>query len=109
LAHFHPKRIQTHRSQAGWTVTTAILNSKQQFLLSALSIAIYDFGLIRGLLVSFAFPHVGIYGPTFGLLISAFCQVGVLIPALLKQGVRYTFLWDRKHPGLREVMGLLIP
>lgn len=91
------------------TVATAILNSKQQFLLPALSIAIYDFGLIGGLLVSLAFPRVGIYGPTFGLLVSAFCQVGVLIPALLKQGVRYTFLWNLNHPGLREVMGLLIP
>ena len=76
------------------TVATAILTSKQQFLLPALSIAIYDVGLIGGLLVSFAFPHVGIYGPNFGLLVSAFCQVGVLIPALLKQGVRYTFLWN---------------
>jgi peptidoglycan biosynthesis protein MviN/MurJ (putative lipid II flippase) len=44
------------------TVATAILNSKQRFLLPALSIAIYDFGLIGGLLVS------------------AFCQAGVHIP-----------------------------
>ena len=91
------------------TVATAILNSKRQFLLPAVSIAIYDFGLIGGLLVSRAFPHVGIYGPTFGLLVSACCQVGVLVPALLKQGVRYTFLWDLRYPGLREVLALLIP
>lgn len=91
------------------TVATAILNSKRQFLLPALSIAIYDVGLIGGLLVTSAFPHMGIYGPTFGLLISGFCQVGVLIPALLKQGVRYAFLWDLNHPGLRQVMSLLIP
>ena len=91
------------------TVATAILNSKQQFLLPALSIAIYDLGLIGGLLVSVAFPHVGIYGPTFGLLVSAFCQVGVLLPALLKEKVRYTFIWNLRHPGLREVMALLIP
>jgi len=91
------------------TTATAILNSKRQFLLPALSIAIYDLGLIGGLLVSLLFPRVGIYGPTFGLLISAFCQVGVLIPALLKQGVQYSFTWNLKHPGLREVMNLLIP
>ena len=91
------------------TVATAILNSKRQFLLPALSIAIFDFGLIGGLLVSLAFPHAGIYGPTFGLLVSAFCQVGVLIPALRKQGVRYTFLWNLRHPGLSEVLSLLIP
>lgn len=31
------------------------------------------------------------------------------IPALLNQGVRYTFIWKLKHPGLHEVMGLLGP
>ena len=46
------------------TVATAILNSRRQFLRPALSIAIYDLGLIGGLLVSFAIPGVGMYGPT---------------------------------------------
>ncbi len=91
------------------SVATAILNSRRQFLRPALSIAIYDLGLIGGLLFSFAISGVGIYGPTFGLLISAMCQVGILIPALVKQGVQYTFLWNLKHPGLYEILGLLIP
>jgi putative peptidoglycan lipid II flippase len=91
------------------TVATAILNSRRQFLRPALSIAVYDLGLIGGLLYSFAVPGVGIYGPTFGLLASAFCQVGIQIPALLRQGIQYTFLWNLKHPGLYEVMGLLVP
>jgi len=91
------------------SVATAILNSRRQFLRPALSIAIYDFGLIGGLLVSFTIPGVGIYGPTFGLLASAIMQVGILIPALVKQGVRYSFLWNLKHPGLYEILGLLIP
>ena len=46
------------------TVATAILGSRRQFLQPALSIAIYDFGLIGGLLVSFAIPGIGIFGPT---------------------------------------------
>jgi putative peptidoglycan lipid II flippase len=91
------------------SVATAILNSRRQFLRPALSIAIYDLGLITGLLVSFAIPGAGIYGPTFGLLVSAIFQVGILIPALVKQGVQYTFLWNLKHPGLYEILGLLIP
>src|SRR5207344_2860926 len=91
------------------TVATAILNSRRQFLRPALSIAIYDVGLIGGLLFSFAIPGVGIYGPTFGLLVSAIGQVGILIPALVKQGVRYSFVWNLKHPGLHEILGLLIP
>jgi putative peptidoglycan lipid II flippase len=91
------------------TVMTAVLNSRRQFLLPALSIAIYDFGLIGGLLLSRAIPSLGIYGPTFGLLASGVCQVAIQVPALLKQGVRYSFVWDIKHPGLRDIMKLLGP
>lgn len=91
------------------TIATAVLNGKRQFLLPALAIAIYDIGLIGGLLVSLVIPSVGIYGPTYGLLVSAVCQVAVQIPGLLKQGARYTFLWDLRHPGLHEVVRLLLP
>ena len=91
------------------TIATAVLNGKRQFLLPALAIAIYDVGLIGGLLVTLVFPRVGIYGPTYGLLVSAVCQVAVLLPGLLKQGGRYSWLWDLRYPGLREVLRLLGP
>ncbi|HEY0756581.1 MAG TPA: murein biosynthesis integral membrane protein MurJ [Ktedonobacteraceae bacterium] len=91
------------------TVITAILNSKRQFLLPALSFAIYNVGLIGGLGVSFLVRGVGIYGPTGGILVAAFLQVFVMVPALIKQGARYSFTWQIKHPALREVLLLLIP
>src|SRR6266702_2062448 len=91
------------------TIATAILNSRRQFFLSALSIAISEFGLIGGLLCSRAVPGVGSDGPTFGLLASAVCQVAVQIPGVMKQGARYTFTWELKHPGLREILRLLGP
>ena len=91
------------------TVVTAILNSKRQFFLPALSLAIYNVGLIGGLLFSLAIPGIGIYGPTYGVLAAAALQVLVMVPALVKQGVRYTFIWDLRHPGLRQVLRLLIP
>lgn len=91
------------------TIVTAVLSSKRQFLLPAVSIAIYNFGMIGGLLFSLAFPRVGIYGPTYGTLAAAACQVLVQVPALLKQGVRYTWLWNLKHPGLHQVLHLLVP
>ena len=91
------------------TVVTAILNSKRQFFLPALSLAIYNVGLIGGLLFSLAIPRIGIYGPTYGVLAAAALQVLVMVPALVKQGVRYTFIWDLRNPGLRQVMRLLIP
>lgn len=91
------------------TIATAILNSKRQFLLSALSIAIYNIGLIGGLLVTLAVPRVGIYGPTYGILAAAFLQTIVMFPGLWKQGAHYYFHWNLSDPGLHEVMRLLIP
>jgi putative peptidoglycan lipid II flippase len=91
------------------TIATAVLSSKRQFLLPAFSIAVYNLGLIGGLLVTLAFPGVGIYGPTYGILVAAVCQVLVQLPALAKQGFEYSFIWDLKHPGLRQVMLLLGP
>lgn len=91
------------------TILTAILNSKRQFLLSALSIAVYNSGLIGGLLVTLAIPRIGIYGPTYGILVAAFFQTVVMFPGLRKQGVHYYFNWKLSDPGLRDVMRLLIP
>jgi putative peptidoglycan lipid II flippase len=91
------------------TVITAALNSKRQFLLPAVSVAVYNVGVIAGLGVSLLVPGVGIYGPTYGILVAVVLQALVMVPALLKQGARYSFLWDLKHPGLHEVLRLLVP
>jgi putative peptidoglycan lipid II flippase len=91
------------------TVFTALLNGKRQFVLPALSVAIYNVGLIGGLLFSLAFREVGIYGPTYGFVAAAICQVVIMLPGLAKEGVRYSFIWDLHHPGLREIMRLLAP
>jgi putative peptidoglycan lipid II flippase len=91
------------------TVITAALNSKSQFLLPAVSITVYNVGLIAGLAVAFLVPGVGIYGPTYGVLLAAALQVLVMVPALVKQGAHYSFTWDPRHPGLREVLILLVP
>ena len=91
------------------TIATAVLSSKRQFLLPALSIAVYNFGLIGGLLVTLAIPSVGIYGPTVGVLVAAVCQVAVQVPGLVNQGLRYSFLWDIRDAGLRQVMRMLAP
>ena len=91
------------------TIVTGVLESKRQFLLPALSIAIYNFALIGGLLVTWMFPKVGIYGPTYGVVAGAACQVLIQIPGLVKQKFRYSFFWDLKNAGLHQVMFLLGP
>lgn len=91
------------------TVLTAALSSKRQFLLPALAVALYNVGLIGGLGVSYLWRGVGIYGPTCGILAAAVLQAGIMLPALLKQGARYSFTWNLRHPGLHAVLRLLIP
>lgn len=91
------------------TVVSAVLNSKRQFLLPALSMALYNVGIIGGLLLVFVFPEIGIYGPTYGTVIAVLLQMLIQVPALIKQKMRYSFVWDWRHPGLRQVVILLVP
>lgn len=91
------------------TVATAILNSKRQFILPALSIALFDVGIIIGLLCTLAFPKLGIYGPTWGVVGSAIIQAAVMVPGLVKQSFHYSFFWDVRYPALRDVLRLLGP
>jgi putative peptidoglycan lipid II flippase len=91
------------------SVAIAVLNSKRQFLLPALSLAVYNVGLIAGLLVALAIPGVGIYGPTAGVVVSAAIQALVLVPGLVRRGATYSFNWNLKDPGLRGVLSLLGP
>jgi putative peptidoglycan lipid II flippase len=92
-----------------WTIITGVLYSKRQFLLPAVSIAVYNLGIIAGLLLTLALPSIGIYGPTCGVLVAATLQVIALIPGLLKQHFQYSFTWNLAHPGLRQVLILFVP
>lgn len=91
------------------TVATAVLSSKRQFLMPSISIVVYNFGLIGGLLCTLAVPSLGIYGPTFGVLAAGLFQASVQIPAVFREGVRYIFTWNLKNPALYNVLRLLIP
>ncbi len=91
------------------TVASAVLSSRRQFLLPALAIAVYNLGIIGGLLVSLAVPGVGIYGPTCGVLAAAALQVLVQGFGLFKEGFRYSFVWDVRAPGLWEALRMLGP
>jgi putative peptidoglycan lipid II flippase len=91
------------------TVATAILSSRRQFLLPALAIAVYNLGIIGGLLVSLAVPGVGIYGPTCGILAAAALQVLVLGFGLVREGVSYSLTWDIRNSGLWEALRMLGP
>ncbi|HZQ37022.1 MAG TPA: murein biosynthesis integral membrane protein MurJ [Dehalococcoidia bacterium] len=91
------------------SVATAVLNSRNQFLLTALSVASHNLALIGGILATAAYPRLGIYGPTLGVVAGAVLQALILLPGVAGSGTRYRRVWDTRDRDLREVIRLLVP
>lgn len=91
------------------SVATALLNSRNQFLLTALSVVSHNIALLIGIMAARAYPGLGIFGPTLGVVGGAVLQVLILLPGLLGGGVRLRPRWQPTDRRLREVVRLLIP
>lgn len=94
---------------AAGSVATAVLNSRNQFLLTALSVASHNVALIAGILAARIYPSLGIYGPTLGVVGGAVLQVVILLPGLAGRGARLRLALDLRDSRLREVARLLVP
>jgi putative peptidoglycan lipid II flippase len=91
------------------SVATAVLNSRNQFALTALSIASHNIALICGILAARLIPGLGIYGPALGVVGGGILQVAILLPGLLSRGYQYTPLWVPSDGRLSDIVRLLIP
>lgn len=91
------------------SVATAVLNSRNRFLLPAISIATYNLTLIGGILLARVYPPLSVYGPTLGTVVGAILQVIILWPGLAVMRGRQWLTWDPRDRRLREVVYLLIP
>jgi putative peptidoglycan lipid II flippase len=87
----------------------ALLVSRNQVLLPALAVGLRNLTLIAGLLLSFAHPGVGIYGPTIGAILDAALQIAVISVGLRRRGYRPRLVWAPRHPDLRATARLLGP
>jgi putative peptidoglycan lipid II flippase len=94
---------------AAGSVATAVLNSRNQFLLTALSVVSHNVALITGILMVNLFPALGIYGPTLGVVGGGVLQALILLPGLYSRGLRFRPIWDLWNNRLREIVRLLIP
>jgi putative peptidoglycan lipid II flippase len=98
-------------------VITSVLNAKQHFLLPAIGTVLYNVGLILGLipgllLVAHRTPAsetTAVYFATIGVVLGAILQVGVQIPGIIKAGMRYSFTFDWRHPGVLQIGRLMVP
>ena len=91
------------------SVATAVLNSRNQFLLTGLSIVSHNVSLIVSILALRFFPNLGIFGPTAGVIGGALLQAFILSPGLRGDGHRVGLMFDLADQRLREVVRLLIP
>jgi putative peptidoglycan lipid II flippase len=84
-----------------------ILNSHQVFLIPALTPAMYQLGMIFG--VIFLSPHFGIYGLAWGVVIGSSLHLLLQIPSLLKQNGSFTITLGVGDPAVAEVIRLILP
>jgi putative peptidoglycan lipid II flippase len=69
----------------------------------------HNVALITGILAVRAFPELGIYGPTLGVVGGALLQVLILLPGVLAGGFQVRLRWDPGDARFQEVVRLLIP
>ena len=91
------------------SVATAVLNSRNQFLLTGLSVVSHNISLILSIIAVGFFPGLGILGPTIGVIIGAILQAFILSPGLRGKGYRVQLGLDLGNQRVREVGRLLVP
>src|SRR5512137_1793687 len=79
-----------------------ILNAHQVFLIPALTPAMYQIGLIFGVLV--LVPRMGIYGLAYGVIIGSLLYLLLQVPTLIKYGARYSATFGKNDASVAEVM-----
>lgn len=84
-----------------------VLNSHQKFFIPAITPAMYQLGLIFGVVV--LSPSLGIFGLAWGVLIGAALHLILQLPLLFKQGARYVASLGLGSADVREVARLMGP
>lgn len=84
-----------------------ILNSHRRFLIPALTPAMYQVGLIFG--VVFLAPEMGIYGLAYGVLLGSALHLILQLPSLWRLGGRFEWTFGINIPEVREVIRLMGP
>lgn len=88
-------------------IVMGVLNSNQHFTSPALGGIVYNLFII-GLGLAFA-PRLGIMAFSVGVVVGAFANLAVQIPALGKYGFKYLPSLELCHPGFKQVMMLMAP
>ena len=88
-------------------VLTSVLNAHKRFLAASLAPLLYNASIIFGVVV--LSKPFGVVGVAYGAILGALLHFLVQVPAVVALGWRAHFVFDTKHPGVREVGRLFVP
>lgn len=86
---------------------TGVLESLQRFLVPAIAPLFYNLGIILGTI--FLSSRWGIYAPTIGATVGAFCHFAIQLPVAIHLGFKPQKTLDISHPGVRKIGRLAAP
>ncbi|MBV9231249.1 MAG: hypothetical protein JOZ18_18200 [Chloroflexi bacterium] len=94
-----------------FAVLQAALYALKEFGWAAFAATAYHVGIIIGVVVSillgsYLFGHLGL---AFGVILGALGEIGLLMPGIRRQKLRYMFVLDLKHPALLRILKLYGP
>lgn len=94
-----------------FAVLQAALFARKEFGWPAVATAAYHIGIILGAIAGTLLGerYLGQFGIAVGVIVGALGEIGLLLPGLHSQRLRYMFVLDLKHPALRRILKLYGP
>ncbi len=94
-----------------FAVLQAALFARKEFGWPSVAPASYHVGIILGAIAAgiIGVRYMGYLGLAVGVVVGAFGEVAIIVPGLHRQGLRYMFVLDLKHPALRRIPRLYLP
>jgi putative peptidoglycan lipid II flippase len=86
-----------------------ILNSLKHFSTPAASPILLNVGIILGALIFSRYTSEPSLGLAYGVLIGGLFQILLQVPPLIKLGFLPKISWDPHHPGVKKILGLMLP
>ena len=97
-------------AQIGFIISsfyTSVLQSFNHFVIPALAPVMLNLGVII-FMVAFYEP-LGIYAPAWGTVFGSILHMLIQVPYIKDKGFKYSFIFNFKDPGVREVYKLMLP
>lgn len=86
---------------------SALLQSNNQFFIPGIAAALYNLGIIIGILTLSG--KIGIYAPAVGVIIGAFIFAAAQVPYVIRTGFKFKPSLEFKLPGVLDVLRLMGP